>query len=212
MASEAQLEVAANPAAAPAAIDGSACPRCQKPLIDPAGLGWCKACGYCRSLEAEQDNRLLQAAAGPSPGAALAGAAGQIPTWFWVLVGGVAALAALALAVGRLLPAGNGLPRAVWTSVQMAVGLLLVFGAQLYAVVRIAPDDERLSFKDALVPTRLWSLVGKRLPRLCSCVCLAVWGGALMLFALLFIGGLRHWFSYLPGAEKATPPVQNLRR
>src|SRR5262245_51545058 len=166
------------------------CPRCQQPLIDPAGLGWCKACGYCRSLQAEQDNALLKTPAGPSRGDVLAGAARRIPHWFWLLTGGIGAVAVLSLAAGLLLPAGNCLPRALWTSIQIPVGLLLAFAVQLYAVVQIAPDDDRLSFKDALVPARLWGLVGKRLPQLSWCVCLASWGAALALCAVLFIGGL----------------------
>ena len=219
MASEIQLELPAPPAPPPAPppaqpeqVSAGACPRCRQPLIDPDGLGWCKVCGYCRSLETERNNQLLQAPSGPTRGTILAGAAAQIPVWFWTLIGGVGALAVLALATGQLLPAGNGLPRALWTTVQIPVGLLFIFAAQLYAVVVIAPEDERLSFKDALVPTRLWALVAKRLPRLGGCVCLAVWGAALVLFALLFIGGLGHWFSYLPGAEKALPTAKNLRR
>src|SRR5262245_55714947 len=31
------------------------CPRCQGKLTDPRGLGWCQACGYCRSLEEERE-------------------------------------------------------------------------------------------------------------------------------------------------------------
>jgi len=33
------------------AVASFPCPRCGKPLTDAAGLGWCRACGYCRSLE-----------------------------------------------------------------------------------------------------------------------------------------------------------------
>ncbi len=195
----------------PAAATTVSCPRCHKPLIDPDGLGWCKACGYCRSLEVEQHNQLLQEARQPSHGEVFAGAAGQIPWWFWVLVIGVGVLAAAALAAGKWLPAGNNLPRALFASVQIVLGLVLIFAAQLYALVRVAPDDERLNFKDALVPTRLWILVGKRLSQLYGCLWTAVWGLALIVFAFLFIGGLQHWMSYLPGANKdqnkqRTPP------
>jgi hypothetical protein len=185
---------------------GESCPRCQQPLIDPAGLGWCKACGYCRTLQAERDNALLQKRPEPSRGDMLSKAARGIPQWFWILIGGIGVLAGMALAAGYLLPPGNCLPRAVWTSVQIPLGLLVVFAAQLYAVMRVAPDDERMSFKDALVPTRLWVLVAKRLPELSGCVCTAAWGASLALFAVLFIGGLGHWFTYLPGANK--PPDQ----
>ena len=46
---------------------GAGCPRCGQALIDPSGLGWCKACGYCRSLGAEQ-----KPAAPPAPAKAAA--------------------------------------------------------------------------------------------------------------------------------------------
>ncbi len=179
------------------------CPRCQSVLVDPQGLGWCKACGYCRSLEPEKENALLllQAAPEASRGSVWAGAAGNVPVWFWVLFTGVGALAGMTLAAGRYLPPGNNLPRALWTSILIGVGAAITFVAQLVALVRIAPEDDRLSFKDALMPTRLWSLVVKRLPRLSGCLCIAAWGMALALFAGLFIGGLPHWLTYLPGTK-----------
>ncbi len=178
------------------------CPRCGQPLVDPAGLGWCKMCGYCRSLESEKTNHLLAAAPGPTRGAVLAGVAGHIPLWFWILLVDVGGMAGLSLAAGQLLPAGNCLPRALWTSVQIAVGLLLIFAGQIIAVVAIAPEDEKLSFKDALVPMRVWSLVIKRLPRLCGCLWTSAGGATLVVSALVFIGGLQHWFTYLPGVKK----------
>ena len=177
------------------------CPRCKKPLIDPQGLGWCKACGYCGSLEAEQKNKLMAPEQAPSQGAVFASAAGQIPWWFWVLVIGTGALAAGSLAVGHLLPAGDTFYRALFTSVQMGVGLVLIFAGQFLALVQIAHEDAGLSFKDALVPTRLWHLAGKRMSRLYGCLWTSVWGLALVVFAILFIGGLKHWMTYLPGAK-----------
>ena len=187
------------------------CPRCKQQLIDPAGLGWCKACGYCRSLEAEQDNQLLQTSAGPSRGAALAGAAGQIPWWIWGLGVGVAVVAGGSLAADRLLLTGNGLPRALWTSVQIGVGLVLIFAGQFFALVQIAHEDATLSFKDALVPTRLWHLAGKRMSRLYGCLWTSAWGLSLVVCAFLFIGGLKHWFTYLPNTKNG-PATQNGRK
>jgi hypothetical protein len=202
MRNEAQLATTPAPqTAGPKPAQEIQCPRCHKPLIDPNGLGWCKTCGYCRSLELEKNNKLLAAAPGPSRGAVLAGAAGHIPLWFWVLLAGIAILAGLSLAAGRWLPPGNTLPRALWTSIQIGVGLALIFTGQLIAVVHIAPEDEKLSFKDAVVPTRLWLLVSKRLPRCCGCLWVSTWGLALVVFAVLFIGGLQHWFKYVPNSK-----------
>jgi hypothetical protein len=192
------------PAAAAPSPDAE-CPRCRARLIDPAGLGWCKACGYCRSLAMEAPNQLLAAAPQPSRGTVLAGAAFNVPIWFWLLLLGVAGAAGLSLAAGRLLPPRDNLPRALWTSIQIGVGVLLVFSGQLVAVVSVAPEDERLSFKDAFVPMRLWGLVIARLPRLSGCLWISTFGAALVLCAILFVGGLQHWFTYLPGYQKDPP-------
>ena len=192
-----------GPEAAPVSYP---CPRCQKPLVDPTGLGWCQGCGYCRSLEEEKDNHLLKASRGPSHATVLTAAVGNIPLWFWALLVGIAALAGLSLGVGRWLPQGNTFPRALWTTVQLGVGLALIFLGQIIAVVKIAPDDEKLSFKDAIVPTRLWGLVAKRLPRQCGCLCVSTWGLAMIVFAVLFIGGLKHWFAYLPNSKNGNNP------
>src|SRR6188508_2429837 len=121
-----ESSLTATPPVAAEPINADACPRCRQPLIDPAGLGWCKACGYCRSLETEQNHQLLGAAPAPTRGEALAGAARQIPLWFWVLLAGIGVLGGMSLAVGRLLPAGSSFPRALWTTVQMVLGLFLI--------------------------------------------------------------------------------------
>jgi hypothetical protein len=89
--------------------------------------------------------------------------------------------------------------------VQVGVGVVLIFVGQLIALVYVAPEDEKLSFKDAIVPTRLWTLVGKRLNRLYGCLWISVWGLATVVFAFVFIGGLQHWMSYLPNSNKNQP-------
>src|SRR6266704_3570259 len=35
------------------------CPRCGGKLINPESLGWCRACGYCSSLEEERAKAVL---------------------------------------------------------------------------------------------------------------------------------------------------------
>src|SRR5687767_11248515 len=113
--SQLAMEAATDDVGADAVPSPDECPRCHKPLIDPAGLGWCKACGYCKSLEEEKHNQLLKESRGPSRGAVLAGAAGNIPVWFWILLLGIAILAGAAVGADRLLPPGNNFARAVST-------------------------------------------------------------------------------------------------
>jgi len=177
------------------------CPRCRLQLIDPTGLGWCRGCGFCRSLEDERTNELLQKTQARGPQVSMGMVAGHIPMWSWVLVGGIVVAVAASLVIGYLLPAGSNFIRALWTTVQVAVALLVIFICQLLALVQIAAEDEKLGFKDALMPTRLWSLVCKRLPATAASLWGATWALALIIGALLFIGGLGHWNEYLPGVK-----------
>src|SRR5438874_2502241 len=118
----------------PAADSHSPCPRCGKPLVDAAGLGWCQACGYCRSL-AEAPVKIIPAEPAKPTNAALAvqqtgQAIVRIPMWFYLLVASMGAIAVASLWQGRRLPP-QGLPRALWTTIQVGVGLLLIFFAQI---------------------------------------------------------------------------------
>jgi hypothetical protein len=189
-------------AAAPA---NDLCPRCQKKIVDPGGLGWCPACGYCSSLDDERAKQLLarSTAAAPRPRASMQFMAGQIPLWFWVLIGGTAVVAVVSLAVDSWLEPGNTFNRALWTSVQVVLGLVIIFVVQLFALVLVATDDEKLGFKDVLVPTRLWPAVCKRLPAMAPYLWAATWALTMSISALIFIGGLPHWFSYLPNSKNA---------
>jgi hypothetical protein len=177
------------------------CPKCRLQLIDPTGLGWCRGCGYCRSLEDETAKQLLQQTQARGPQVTMAGLIGHIPIWFWVLLIGLVAAVAASCAIGFLLPDGSNFTRALWATAQIAFALLAIFACQLFALVHIAAEDEKLGFKDALVPTRLWSLVCKRLPDTACYLWGATWSLALIVSAFLFIGGLDHWYGYLPGAK-----------
>jgi hypothetical protein len=191
------------------------CPRCQQgPLVDPNGLGWCKACGYCRSLEEERaKDPPPEAAAGeastakktrPSVGGLveLGEAVYKLPSWVWVLLAGMAGFALVSLLPSKKLPL-DSLERAVWCTLQIAMGLLLILAAQFWAVIQIAPHDERVSARDVLLPARLWGLVFKRMPAMRLPVWFAGWGLSLILSAVLIIGGLSYWMNYLPGSKAA---------
>jgi hypothetical protein len=186
----------------------SACPRCKKPLTDPAGMGWCQACGYCKSLEEDKAKVKLPEAkpvappAKPSNAAEAARIVTTVPRWFWPLLLGVVGFSAVSFLPARHL-APNSLQRALWTTIQMLSGLFLVFLAQFIALVRIAPEDEKLSFKDMFMPTRLWALVFKRLPAQKFSLWLASWGLAISISGCVVIGGLEHWMTYLPGGKNA---------
>ena len=187
------------------------CPKCKKALVDPAGLGWCSGCGYCKSLAEEP----IAAAASsvrdeeqplappPTPAAQSAPAMSKYgPIWLYVLVVVVAQAMGLSMLANRDLPPGATLERAMWCAGQIVVGILLLFLAQGWLLLQIAPEVATLSFKDAILPFKLWPLAVKRLPRNQLAVWIAGFGLTLVLGAFGFVGGLEHFLNYLPDSGK----------
>lgn len=185
------------------------CPRCQKSLVDPSGLGWCPGCGYCQSLEDSHPKTILSEKR-PSVGGVVeaGGAVAQLPLWFWVSLLVVANAVFLSIVAGKQLPEGANLSRALWSTLQIAIGLLLVFLAQAWILIHIAPDEPTLTFKDSILSFRLWNLAIKRLPRFQASLWTAVLGFSLALGAILFVGGMKHWFSYMPHNRAAQEKLQ----
>jgi hypothetical protein len=187
----------------PAAAE-SLCPRCKKPLADAAGLGWCQACGYCRTLAEDRARLPLD-----KPAAKAAPAATPTRTtprssslWAIVLFIGVALLALGCYAAShyyQLTP----LQRAAWTTIQILAGLAILFAGHCYALVTIAPGDEALHFFDAVVPFRLYALVIRGLPKTCLALWICSWALTLVLSALICVGGLGHWVNYLPKSRES---------
>ena len=80
---------------------------------------------------------------------------------------------------------------------------MLIISAQTSALCQLAPNDDRLGFKDAIFPGRLWALVCQRLPEMRVHLWAASWGLTCILAGTLIVGGLGHWLTYLP---KPPPP------
>jgi hypothetical protein len=192
------------------AVSAVPCPKCGKALVDPAGLGWCSGCGYCKSfVEEPTATAIVQAATAParvSMGKAFGGAIRGVPLWFWVLLVVIAQGIALSIVAGRDLPEGVNLPRAVWCTGQIATGFLLMFLAQCWLLLQIAPEVATLSFKDALLPFKLWPLAMKRLPKNQVCLWAAAFGATIVIGAFACVGGLDHWLTYVPSANRTYAP------
>src|SRR4051812_43042147 len=98
------MKLAPTPAAAPPSPPATTpCPKCRKPLTDAAGLGWCQACGYCKSLS-EVALPPVAGATGQAPRGALVETGAVIagmPPWLWVAVINAAAIAAASFAIGK---------------------------------------------------------------------------------------------------------------
>jgi hypothetical protein len=205
---------------ATSAIPETPCPRCKKPLIDPKGLGWCKACGFCRSLEDTEKKSIMDVKQAPSEKSAPAAAKspaipGVAPRasskWIVVMLTGIVLIAGATYAGSRVLQL-TPLERAVLTSLQIGIGVLVMFIGQFIGLLRIAAEESSLHFWDALFPFRLYGLIFKRLPRAAFTVYLGSWGFTAIVTAAVFIGGLQHWFNYLPGNQKnRAPQVQKTR-
>jgi hypothetical protein len=202
----------ASPTASEMEAAVTPCPKCQTPLIDPNGLGWCRSCGYCKSLE-DDKARVPLANQPPAPQASALGLVefadilAKLPRWVWVLLGGIAAIVVLNLPLARTL-AEKPLPRAVCSTVEMFLGLLMIFVAQTWALCILAPGDDKLNFKDALLPGRLWGMTLRKLPAMHLQVWLASWGLACILAAVFVTGGQGHWLKYLPKTAETPPPVE----
>jgi hypothetical protein len=88
------------------------------------------------------------------------------------------------------------------TSLQIAGGVIIMLIGQFIGLLKIAPEESTLSFKDAVFPFRLYGFVFKRLPRTQLTLYFGIWGLAAAISAGVFIGGLPHWLTYLPDSKK----------
>jgi hypothetical protein len=94
------------------------CPRCQSAMLDPNGLGWCRSCGYCRTLEDERAKALppaSPAATGRQAAANALSVIGRAPSWLYVLVLGMGLFAVVTLLPAKKLPPVGTYERALWT-------------------------------------------------------------------------------------------------
>ncbi len=179
---------------------GTPCPRCGSKLINPGSLGWCPKCGYCRSLEQAGGTMALTAAPGTDKASPLGMVEfgqmlSKLPTWLWVLLAGMGILVVFSLSGNYFLPK-NSLPRALWSSVQLAVGLVVLIAAQAWAVILIAPGDDHIGPKDVVFSARLWGLVFRRLPDTRKQLWLGAWGLSAMICAVLLVGGFEYWYQF----------------
>ncbi len=194
-------------AGAPGAVT---CPRCKAPLVDPSGLGWCKSCGYCKSLEEDKTKATLAAPPERKGPPSLGGltqtgiAVTHLPLWFWVALVTTVAIPVACFVLQRYYPL-TPLRRAVWGSAQLGVGFFVIFVGQLAALLRLAHEETSLGFKDAVIPGKLYALICHRLPATQLPLYLICWGFALTISAAACVGGYGHWFSYLPGRPNGRP-------
>jgi hypothetical protein len=196
---ETTVAAAAEPPAESSSTTEASCPRCGGKLISPDSLGWCPKCRYCRSLEedAPQFDLVNKVAAKTSPLGMMEfmDLFSKLPQWSWVLGVGALLIVIISLASKFVLPA-TCLGRALWSTIQLGIGLLGLLAAQVWALIVLAPEDDRLGPKDLFLATRLWSLTLKRLPQMARQVWVGAWSVSAMVCAVLLVGGLSYWARY----------------
>ena len=193
-------EAEKSPASAEAVSTAAVCPRCSAKLTNPEGLGWCPACGYCRSLEQDAGKAALAAASAARKPSALGFVEffellGRLPRWLAILVGGITIVGMVSVAANIILP-DDSLVRALWFSVQLGLGLIGLFAAQVWAFVLIAPQSDHLSAKDVILSARLWGMTCRRLPETQRQLWLGGWSMAAMLCAVCIVGGYSYWYQF----------------
>lgn len=206
------------PRSTPGAPSGSAalpCPRCGQKLIDPDSLGWCPKCGYCRSLEEAAVKAPALAPVGTAHKPSQLGVVefyqlvANLPGWFWVVVVMAGLVLVASLAADFFLP-DNSLARAIWCSVQFFLGLVLIFAAQVWAMMLVVADDDKLGPKDLFVSFRLWRVTLAQLPATRKPVWLGTWGLSAMLCAVFVVGGYSYWYRFYQPKKRANNTLRDI--
>jgi hypothetical protein len=176
------------------------CPRCGGKLVNPEGLGWCPRCGYCKSLVEDSAQGALPSAP-PSRQASPLGIVefgallGNVPSWLRITLAGVAGVTLISTAANYSL-ADESFARALWSSLQVVLGLLAVLAAQVWCLFLLAPTDGSLGPKDLILSFRLWGLVLKQLPDMRRQVWVGSWGATAVASAVLIVGGFSYWAQF----------------
>jgi len=176
------------------------CPRCGKSLTDPNGLAWCQGCGYCKLAEA--DIKMLKPKSRQSnPLTATSGAVMKSPVWVWVALFGAGAIIVATVVAEREMRLSE-FQRALFATVQIVAGLALMFIGQFVGLMRVAPEETSVGLKDAIVPVWLYPVLFKHLPITQVPIYLIIWGLTAVITASVVVGGVGHWFTYLPNKSR----------
>jgi hypothetical protein len=179
-----------------ATLPGRPCPRCETPLIDPDSLGLCPRCGYCRSLAQAPPLQTVPRAA-PRWASAL-GLVGfwqllcLLPAGTWLVLGATLTVLPLSYLADHRLAAASR-ERAVWSAVQLGVGVAVMLAGQAWTFSLLRLRRERVSLVSVLFPLELWPTAFRWLPDTREALCLTAGGLATILSAVLWVGGLMYW-------------------
>jgi len=195
--------------------DGPRCEKCSAPMKSDT-VAVCHRCGWYASLgqflEVDQDWEAYGDDADPSAAAPapshLEVWAKLLPPWAWVILGTVAAITLVSVAV-RLLTADGSTTRTAWSVTQLAIGISVFFGCHLFNFLMVVSDDPDCGMLDLILrPLRVWLRTIRKLPKRLVVTDGAVAGMSAALLAIVVIGGLPYDRLWDWGFKQ--PPKQNL--
>lgn len=166
------------------------CPKCHWRLIDPATMGYCPKCGYCRYIEAERRSSALIDLSERRPsflGArGVIAAVASLPGWLSMLLGGSFAILLYAKAVDHMLPEGVS-DREVLGITMLVAGALVLGLSHLWALLKVAPSYVDVGPLDIFSPGLVWGTALRRLPETRWQLWLAGWSITVIAAACFFI-------------------------
>jgi hypothetical protein len=168
---------------APPRVVDPLCPNCRWRLIDPATMGYCPKCGYCRYLEVERhSNANIHL---PQPNTNWLGLRGIVnsvavlPGWLSILLGGSFAVLLYVKAIQQLLPEASG-NRPALGLVLLVLGCASMLFSHFWALVKVAPSYAEIGPLDFFSPGLVWGTALRRLPETRWPLWLAAWSLALV--------------------------------
>ncbi len=163
-----------------------ACPSCGT-TESWGSASWCPKCGYYPKLGTHMTP--AEGGLGPDGQTGDAEELAPLPTWVWVLGGGVLVILIVSLVVRFQVPEDG--PLTIWSLIQLLTGMLLLGLAHLQAYWIGASQTDRLTPSDLVFsPLHLWKPALRRLPDTAGLLCRGVWGATIALCAMLVTGGL----------------------
>jgi hypothetical protein len=186
-----------DPASVPQALARTlTCPHCGHQLLNLASLGVCQNCGYCQALEEARSAVITN----QSVEFRLFSMRNLLymwdrlvflHEWLVLLFAGMTSAVFLSFMANRLLAAESA-QRALWTTLQIGLGVVGMVAAQVWAyriIKSLYRDGEKLS----PFSPQIWRGIAHQLPKTGGPTYLLTWCFTLTLSAAFMIGGLGYW-------------------
>jgi hypothetical protein len=125
-------------------------------------------------------------------------AVATLPGWLSILLGGAFAILLYCKSLDYLL-AENSERRAIWGTVLLSAGLLILCLCQLWAFLKLLPENAGWGITEAMVPSLpVWCAAFRRLPHTRWPIWLAGWSLTMVLASTLVVGGQTYWLGKKP--------------